>query len=89
MKKLITITIIILQTNLLFSQNLQINKIWGMSIKNETATTILEVDNNTFFVSSYRFNNSAIINKESIILKLDSNCNVILVQIYKYFKMDF
>ena len=77
MKKLITITIIILQTNLLFSQNLQINKIWGMSIKNETATTILEVDNNTFIVSSYRFNNSAIINKESIILKLDSNCNVI------------
>ena len=51
-----------------FSQNLPITKIWGMSIKDERASTSLEVNNNTFFVSSFRFNNNAILNMESILV---------------------
>ena len=60
-----------------FSQTIPITKTWGLSSEEEQTTAILEINNNSFIVSSSRFNNDTIWNKESVILKLDSNCNVI------------
>jgi len=76
MKKLFTLTVIIIQTSILFSQNQHITKFWGNPSKNEKATDIFEVNKNTFFVSLLRDYNIGNTPAECIILKLDSNLYV-------------
>ncbi len=77
MKKILLLAIILISTNSLFAQNQSISKIWGSTSKEERVGDIFEVNNNAFFVAAYREFNSPIVYRESIILKLDSNCNVI------------
>ncbi|MFZ4740858.1 MAG: T9SS type A sorting domain-containing protein [Bacteroidales bacterium] len=77
MKKILLLTIILITTNYLFAQNPNISKIWGSSSKEERVSYIFEVNKNVFFIAANRTYNSPIIFRESIILKLDSNCNII------------
>jgi len=76
MKKVGILTIIFLQSIFLFAQNQGIFKIWGNSLIEEHVSDIFEVNNNIFFVSTTRELISSITYRESIILKIDSNCNV-------------
>ncbi|MFZ4740857.1 MAG: T9SS type A sorting domain-containing protein [Bacteroidales bacterium] len=76
MKKTILLLILSTQLCFLFAQPQNISKTWGNSLKEENATDIFEVTNNVFFVASTREFTSPIIYRESIVLKLDSNCNV-------------
>jgi len=77
MKKILLLAIILINSNYLFAQSQSISKIWGSPSKTEGVSDILEVNNNAFFVATHRDYDSPIVYRESIILKLDSNCNVI------------
>ena len=76
MKKLFFITIMIIQTSILFAQNQNITKIWGNSLKDERTTTVFEVNNNTYFISLFREYGIGNTPAECILLKLDSCLNV-------------
>jgi len=77
MKKLFILTIIIIQTSILFAQNQHITKFWGNPSKDENGAQVFEVNNNAFFVSVQRDYNVGNTPSESIVLKLDSNCNIV------------
>ncbi len=84
MKKIIIISIFILQFSFLFAQTQHFSKFWGTASRSETVTDIFEVNNNAFFIAAFKYNEN-LISAESIILKLDSNCNVIdSLQLKKY-----
>jgi hypothetical protein len=77
MKKLITLTIILLQLGFTSAQNNYIAKIWGNPSKDEKVSDIFVVNHNTFFASVLRDYNIGNTPAECIILKLDSNLNLI------------
>ena len=60
-----------------FSQNIPITKIKGLPFIKETAGSIYEVNNNSFFVVTLKECNISFLNYESIVYKIDSNCNII------------
>ena len=77
MKNLVLVILLIINTNYLFAQNQSISKIWGSASKDERVSDIFEVNKNVFFVATRRDYNGSNIDNESLVLKLDSNCNII------------
>lgn len=76
MKKIITLLVFLIQFSIAFSQNQQITKFWGNPSEDEKVSNIYQINNNNFYVT---INKRSIGNiySESIVLKVDSNCNVI------------
>jgi hypothetical protein len=87
MKKILFLSILIIQTSIIIAQNNYISKIWGLSSKDESVSDIFEVNSNTFFATVQRDYYIGNIPSESILLKLDSSCNVIdSLKLIKYNK---
>ena len=78
MKKLIILIFFILKINLTFAQNIDITKSWGVVAYNACTWSSIEVNNNTTFIqtSRYPYGDNVLID-ETVLLKLDSNCNVL------------
>ncbi len=75
MKRITLYIILILQLSFLAAQNQHFSKSWGSSLS-ENPTDIFEVNKNAYFVPVRQWNENQNAYKV-IILKLDSNCNVI------------
>ena len=77
MRKLIILIFCILLKFISFAQNQDINKTLGVVAYEAASWSSIEVNKNTTFVQSVRQSYSGLISEESIIFKLDSNCNII------------
>ena len=85
-KKLILLILFSLAYNVQ-AQNNYIAKIWGNPSKDENGAQVFEVNSNTFFATVQRDYYIGNIPSESILLKLDSSCNVIdSLKLIKYNK---
>lgn len=85
MKKHFILIILILQLGFIFAQNQQITRIWGNPSKDENGAQVFEVNNNVFFVTVQRDYNIGNITSESIVLKVDSNLNIVdSLKVMKY-----